>query len=194
MKYSHRTFQEIKEELIEQGHTRCYEPWSNKEDEDLTRRFKGGESISSISKEFERTYGAIRSRLVKLELLDLETKKHSTPIPESKKTVWSKDAYYFCEQSVFYFVNDPWHIINETEYTEVWDIVDDLIEPLIQRLDIKFPDISPIDHWVMIELYGVKDGIKKTELELAKQFEVSVADIAEIRMRICNDIMSALFK
>lgn len=49
---------------------RANQPWSPEEGERLTNRFKSGASISQIALEFERTYGAIRSRLKKLGLVE----------------------------------------------------------------------------------------------------------------------------
>ena len=44
---------------------KAWQPWTEEEDEDLARRHNDGASITALSQEFQRTYGAIRSRLIK---------------------------------------------------------------------------------------------------------------------------------
>ena len=48
-----------------------YKPWTEKEDEELTQMYVSGETIFAMSKHFERSTGAIKSRIKKLELKDL---------------------------------------------------------------------------------------------------------------------------
>lgn len=59
-------------EAIRGKHPNAYRPWSKEEDEDLKDRFISGEPAKSISKELGRQPGAIRSRLIKLELIEEE--------------------------------------------------------------------------------------------------------------------------
>lgn len=44
-------------------------PWSEEEDNLLTQRFSEGTKITQLAKLHSRTYGAIKARLLKLELL-----------------------------------------------------------------------------------------------------------------------------
>jgi len=44
--------------------------WSREEDNTLSERFNKGAKISEIAKAHERTYGAIKSRLIKLKLIE----------------------------------------------------------------------------------------------------------------------------
>jgi hypothetical protein len=44
-------------------------PWSEEEDKLLAERFNEGIKITQLAKLHSRTYGAIKARLVKLELL-----------------------------------------------------------------------------------------------------------------------------
>ncbi|NTD97010.1 hypothetical protein G6M26_06590 [Agrobacterium tumefaciens] len=43
--------------------------WGEEEDELLTQRFAEGTKITQLAKLHSRTYGAIRARLIKLELI-----------------------------------------------------------------------------------------------------------------------------
>ncbi|MGN8055089.1 hypothetical protein ACTJKN_02375 [Pedobacter sp. 22163] len=43
-------------------------PWSEEEDNLLTQRFSEGAKITQLAKLHSRTYGAIKARLIKLEL------------------------------------------------------------------------------------------------------------------------------
>jgi len=45
-------------------------PWSMEEDNILSERFNNGMKITEISQAHERTYGAIKSRLIKLKLIE----------------------------------------------------------------------------------------------------------------------------
>lgn len=62
-------FAMYKEKLMSQGKVSAYNAWSEDEDARLRQEFENGLSISEISKLHERTSGAIRSRLKKLEIL-----------------------------------------------------------------------------------------------------------------------------
>ena len=44
--------------------------WSDKDDEDLLKRYDLGEKIGSIAKDFKRTKGAIRARLIKYNRIE----------------------------------------------------------------------------------------------------------------------------
>ncbi|CAH0250413.1 MULTISPECIES: hypothetical protein [unclassified Pedobacter] len=44
-------------------------PWSEEEDNLLTQRFSEGAKITQLAKLHSRTYGAIKARLIKLELV-----------------------------------------------------------------------------------------------------------------------------
>lgn len=50
---------------------RVGKPWSEQEDQELKEAFQQGQKIDDLSKKHQRTSGAIRSRLVKLGLLEL---------------------------------------------------------------------------------------------------------------------------
>jgi ATP-dependent DNA helicase PIF1 len=50
----------------------AYRPWSKEEDEDLKEKFLGGEEQKSLVQTFGRKPGAIRSRLIKLGLIEEE--------------------------------------------------------------------------------------------------------------------------
>ena len=54
---------------IKQDHPRAYEKWSPEEDEQLRRLFHSNTSNSKISEILQRQPSAIRSRLVKLNLV-----------------------------------------------------------------------------------------------------------------------------
>jgi hypothetical protein len=43
---------------------KAWQPWTEEEDADLARRHIDGASITVLSQEFQRTYGAIRARLI----------------------------------------------------------------------------------------------------------------------------------
>ena len=49
----------------------AYNPWTPQDDETLTVMYCEGKSKKEIAKHFNRTTGAIRSRIKKLELEDL---------------------------------------------------------------------------------------------------------------------------
>ena len=55
------------EALAEKGNQGL--PWGEEEDELLTQRFNEGIKITQLTKLHSRTYGAIKARLIKLELL-----------------------------------------------------------------------------------------------------------------------------
>ena len=52
--------------------TRAGRPWSDEEDARLTNAFDGGESVSKLARQLERSPAAIRLRLVKLGRLSAE--------------------------------------------------------------------------------------------------------------------------
>jgi superfamily I DNA/RNA helicase len=58
-------------EKIRESHYGAYRPWSSELDEELTLMFHEGINVRDLSKHFERTKGAIRSRIKKLELKEL---------------------------------------------------------------------------------------------------------------------------
>ncbi len=51
----------------------AYMPWTNEEDEELTRLYCEGSSVKEIAKQLHRGTGAIESRIKKLELKDIYT-------------------------------------------------------------------------------------------------------------------------
>ncbi|TSC89211.1 MAG: ATPase AAA [Parcubacteria group bacterium Gr01-1014_3] len=57
-------------EKIREKHPSAYLPWDETQDERLRRSFVGGSLVADLAALFNRTKGAIRSRLVKLGLLD----------------------------------------------------------------------------------------------------------------------------
>ncbi|HBC44838.1 TPA: AAA family ATPase [Candidatus Collierbacteria bacterium] len=58
-------------ELIRKKYKNAYRPWSNKEDADLKRVYQSGKKVYEIADMFGRQPGSIRSRLTKLELLEI---------------------------------------------------------------------------------------------------------------------------
>ena len=56
-------------EEIRQEHPRAYEKWSAQEDEQLSGLCRNGKSVKEIAATLHRQEGAIRSRLVKLNLV-----------------------------------------------------------------------------------------------------------------------------
>ncbi len=61
-------FQAYKDKIIAKGSIEAYQSWTKKEDEQLIREQKEGKTIKEMSETHQRTPGAIRSRLKKLEL------------------------------------------------------------------------------------------------------------------------------
>ncbi len=58
-------------EEIRHEHPRAYEKWSAEEDARLTELFRSGKNVQEIAAILHRQPGAIRSRLVKLNLVSL---------------------------------------------------------------------------------------------------------------------------
>jgi hypothetical protein len=56
-------------EGIRHEHPRAYEKWSVEEDGQLSEFYRRGQSVREIAKTLQRQEGAIRSRLVKLNLI-----------------------------------------------------------------------------------------------------------------------------
>ncbi len=56
---------------IRKKHKLAYRPWTPEQDEELTILFCEGARVKEIAEHFGRTHGAIRSRIKKLELLEL---------------------------------------------------------------------------------------------------------------------------
>ncbi len=46
------------------------QPWTTEEDSFLSKAFNGGSKISQLAKLHGRSYGAIKARLIKLEMLE----------------------------------------------------------------------------------------------------------------------------
>ncbi len=61
-------------EKIREKHSGAYRPWTTELDEELTLMYCEGINVRDLSKHFERTKGAIRSRIKKLELEELYNK------------------------------------------------------------------------------------------------------------------------
>ena len=59
-------FQAFKDKVVANGSTEAYQPWSEKEDQQLIREHEEGKAIKELSEIHKRTRGAIRSRLKKL--------------------------------------------------------------------------------------------------------------------------------
>jgi len=57
-------------DTIRQTYPNAYRPWSEDDDEDLTRRFEDGEKMKDLAKAFGRQAGSIRARLIKLGLIE----------------------------------------------------------------------------------------------------------------------------
>ena len=55
---------------MREKHPSAYLPWDEAQDEKLTKLFREGKSTVNLATMFERTKGSIRSRLVKLGLVD----------------------------------------------------------------------------------------------------------------------------
>ncbi len=56
--------------LIREKHPNAYRPWSSEDDAELTHRFEEGEKIKQICAALGRQPGSIRSRLIKLGLIE----------------------------------------------------------------------------------------------------------------------------
>lgn len=56
---------------VRQKHADAYKPWTPEQDDQLTIMYCKGVSLRNITSYFDRTEGAIRSRIKKLELKDL---------------------------------------------------------------------------------------------------------------------------
>ena len=50
--------------------SRVGQPWTDKEDEELTSAFNRGEAIKALADKHERTPGGVKSRLAKLGLIE----------------------------------------------------------------------------------------------------------------------------
>ncbi len=61
----HDGYSEIREE-----HPNAYRPWTDEDDDELAKRFVAGEKTTALAEAFGRKYGAIRSRLKKLGLVE----------------------------------------------------------------------------------------------------------------------------
>ncbi len=57
-------------EKIREKFPNAYRPWSDEDDENLTTRFTDGEKMPALVKVFGRKRGAVRSRLIKLGLIE----------------------------------------------------------------------------------------------------------------------------
>lgn len=55
---------------IREAHPRAYEKWSTEEDMELTRLVAGGEGVEEISARLRRQPGAIRARMMRLNLVE----------------------------------------------------------------------------------------------------------------------------
>jgi len=59
-------------DALREEHPNAYRPWSQEQDEKLQEFFTEGRSLADLAKTFGRKNGGIRSRLMKLEILDEE--------------------------------------------------------------------------------------------------------------------------
>ena len=62
------TFRDYKDKITAQGSTEAYQPWTDREDQQLVRERKEGKTVGELSAIHRRTQGAIRSRLKKLDI------------------------------------------------------------------------------------------------------------------------------
>ena len=62
---------EVRKESIKKKHKAAYQPWTPQLEEELTQLFCEGKSIKEMADHFQRTRGAIISRIKKLELREL---------------------------------------------------------------------------------------------------------------------------
>lgn len=53
-------------------------PWTISDDEELVKEFDSDRTIKELSEEYDRTVGAIRSRLVKVKLGKIESEENTT--------------------------------------------------------------------------------------------------------------------
>jgi len=58
-------------EEVRTRHKNAYQPWATEDDDELTIMYCSGEKVKDMAVHFERTRGAIRSRIKKLELEEL---------------------------------------------------------------------------------------------------------------------------
>jgi ribosomal protein S27AE len=63
-------------EQIRKKYRRAYEKWTSEEDVELVKQYREGLDFSELAKLHQRQKGAIRSRLVKLGLIQEDTRKH----------------------------------------------------------------------------------------------------------------------
>ena len=62
-------------EKIQQEYPKAYTKWLPEDDTNLKNQFNAGKSIKELSTEFQRQHGGIRSRLIKLGLIEEANEK-----------------------------------------------------------------------------------------------------------------------
>ncbi|MCY3977390.1 MAG: hypothetical protein OXG23_04760 [Chloroflexi bacterium] len=60
-------------DLTKQEHPKAYEPWTDRQEEILKQMYKGGAPVKAIASALKRQPGAIKSRIRKLGLEELQT-------------------------------------------------------------------------------------------------------------------------
>jgi len=74
-------FNKIKQ--IKKENKEAYKPWSRKDDDDMINLFFDGVPVSEMAIKLNRTKGAIRARIRKMELTQI--KKKTSPSPDQSK-------------------------------------------------------------------------------------------------------------
>ena len=65
----HSTSKAYDMKTIRQTHQRAYEKWTEDEDKELASAFRQGLTVSQLAEKHQRKQGAIRSRLIRLQLI-----------------------------------------------------------------------------------------------------------------------------
>ncbi len=55
---------------LKKDHPRAFEKWTDQERQDVERMFKAGDSIKTIAEKLQRSYGSIKARLIRMDLID----------------------------------------------------------------------------------------------------------------------------
>lgn len=165
------TYDELRRRLIEQGYLRSYEPWTPTEEVELKRSFEVGSSIREISDQLRRTPGAIRSRLIKIGLIE-DSEETSRPLDQSSG-----------ESAVAMKCEPPPATVSKA-FNEHWDLVSKLTALGMEHLEVILPNISERDRDVMIELLGTRDGKRKTLQEVSDIFGISKQRVSQLRKRV----------
>jgi hypothetical protein len=87
----HRALDTLKEKR--KRHPRAYEKWTGEEEGRLRHLVRAGSTIAQIAGLLERNRGAIRSRVIKLNLVDELTPKEQTRLHRIERRIGRKVNY-----------------------------------------------------------------------------------------------------